>query len=646
MRKRAVSGPSGRFVLSDLSEGEGTLRVEAPGFLEWEKTVSLGAGETLELQIVLDPAGTVRGKVTDRRGAPIVGARVRLESDRSRRGGRRGGPPFRRSAASALTDENGMWVLPLARAGPAFRVRVSHPDYITELSEPFSVEDPSADGPFLEIVLSQGAVLSGVVLGPDGSPLAGIRVQVRRDASRSRGGGSLRSPGPPGRPGRPLPPWAGRLSAASRSAVSDSEGHWKITALRKGAYDLWVDQAGFAPYRDSVELGKGEEKEVEIRLEKESWIRGTVVDGGSVPIPGASVTVSGDGVSRHVYSDQDGLFTARGLKRGSIYDIFVRAEGFLPYREMGVPAPQENFLCRLVAPASVGGVVLSSATREPVRPIRVTLKSVDAKTPGVPGPREFNTEDGSFLVEGVPPGTYTLIVEAKRFPPSRVEDLVLEEGAAVDDLEIIMDEGLTVAGVVLTPKGKPAAGAVVTAQPVGTTNPKDAKKRKKTDAGPAFRGGSRRRGGGRSGSRNTYLRAGVTQADKAGRFTVRGLGPGRYVLTARHDDWAPVRSKPFTVSEEDPPPKVNLRLNKGLSLEVEVLLPDGSRGKGVTVTIQGPDKQLMRRTDSNGKVRFTGLSNGKYTLRAYLDRSTASQKQQVVLSKKDAAVTISAWRRR
>jgi hypothetical protein len=142
------------------------------------------------------------------------------------------------------------------------------------------------------------------------------------------------------------------------------------------------------------------------------------------------------------------------------------------------------------------------------------------------------------------------------------------------------------------------------------------------------------------------LKAGVGTANEAGRFVLRGLEPGDYVLEARHDDWASVRSKVVTLAEDKPARAVQLILQRGLVITGQVLLPEGGKGSGITVTLRGQDKQLMQRTDAGGRFRFQGLTRGAYTLRAYLGRSTASTPLTVRLAGADETVTIDAWQNR
>lgn len=72
-------------------------------------------------------------------------------------------------------------------------------------------------------------------------------------------------------------------------------------------------------------------------VEVTGQIRGSVVDTDGLPIPGATVTVSGPNyqAGASVTSDEDGGFRFTSLPPGE-YAVEVRKEGFLPYRATGL----------------------------------------------------------------------------------------------------------------------------------------------------------------------------------------------------------------------------------------------------------------------------------------------------------------------
>jgi protocatechuate 3,4-dioxygenase beta subunit len=626
---------AGRFTLANISGGSGSLLVEARGYAFFEQPIEIAAGEAREVDLVLAPSGWVRGRVVGARsGEPLAGAKLFLEQDQEAGGADGRGPArYRRFSGAASSDRGGMWELPLPVPGTGFRVRASHPEYLPQLSDRFAVARVGADGPSLTLGLSRGVTLCGLVSGPAGDPLSGIRVSVRR-----RRGGD-RSEGEESRA------VADRLRGAVWGTLSSEGGSWAIEPLFPGPYTLWVDHVGYAPYRHEFDLPaeEGKEKRWTITLTEEAYIGGAVVTRKGDPVGGASVSVSGTGVSRLGYSDQNGTFLIGGLAPGASCTISLRKAGFLFKRLRDVLAPQDHLVCSLVRPAELSGRVVGAAEGEGVHPIRLTFRASENVEGRAPEPRVFNARNGFFAVAGIPPGTYDLVVESTRFPPVRLENLTLEEGAARRDLEIGMDAGLLVTGTVMTARKRPAAGAVVQAIPAGQPSgegkgaggPESPVARTRPPRARLFQRGE---------EELRFLRAGVGRADGRGRFVLMGLAPGRYVVEAFHNDWATARSEVVAVEAGAPAPSVGLTLERGFALTVTVRLQDGQPGKEVDVTLRGPDKLVSRRTDGAGRVRFRGLSKGTYSLRAVLDRRATSERVSVKVTDTDATATIAAWR--
>ncbi len=630
--KTAKTNAEGRFTLRDLASGIGELRVEAEGFVYHQQEVAVAPGQSREVIIELTRAGLARGRVIDSSGRPIPGVRLRLERLLDRERGQSAARPGRRGhgqrfpTCAALSDEEGAWVLSLPAAGSGFSVRASHPDYLGQRSGLFSVENPTRDRRVGDIVLSPGGALVGTITGPTGEPLSGIRIGVRRSAGRE-GPSRLRA----------------RFSGGPVGTVSTEQGTWRVNALREAPYTVWVDRSGFAPYRADIDLGAGEEKVWHITLQEEACLRGLLVTSQGLPLGGAYVTAQGSGVSRHGYSDQDGAFLLGGLQAEQHYRIDVRAAGFLPFRERRIQAPHENLEFILVEPAAISGRVLSGESRKPIRPVRIRLRPVGDVSQHVPGQRFFDAADGFFEITGIPPGTYTLVAESVALPPAYLEGLTLAEGAVVSDLEILMDEGLTIRGVVLGPRKKPADGAQVRAIPQGGEKP--APRWDDQRGGPSFREQSvRKRARAAREDQYDFLRAGVAHVDGSGTFVLRGLRAGRYVVEARHENFTTERSAVVVLAADGEGRNLKVTLRRGLVLTASVVLPNGTKGSGVTVTLRGPDKQLMRRTNRGAEVRFQGLSPGTYTLRAHASRSTVSERVTVKLVEQDEAVKISSWR--
>ena len=153
-------------------ETRGLLRVKAtaPGMVP--ETRVLRAGQTT---IHLQPARAWSGLLLDQNRQPIAGVTLKLE---------RVQPPEATAGSEllesyldpflsvddkiALTDEQGRWTLLGLPARGVAQFSVDEPRFVTQK---FSV--PINEGDAAPIILQQGARLTGVLLRPDGTPVAG-----------------------------------------------------------------------------------------------------------------------------------------------------------------------------------------------------------------------------------------------------------------------------------------------------------------------------------------------------------------------------------------------------------------------------------------------------------------------------------------
>jgi hypothetical protein len=170
------------------------------------------------------------------------------------------------------------------------------------------------------------------------------------------------------------------------------------------------------------------------------------------------------------------------------------------------------------------GRTVNARTGEPVP--RVTLTLAGAGQGGASlSTRSGN--DGAFLIENVPPGSYRLIAErvgflrqgyGSRTPGGAGAPLNLSEAQHLRDLEFRLTPQGVILGVVLDEEGDPLPRASVSAYPVG-------------GAVQAFGAGGGMRPGMPAGQ--APASTGITAlANDIGEFRLAGLSPGRYYVVA------------------------------------------------------------------------------------------------------------------
>jgi hypothetical protein len=74
---RAAAGDDGRFVFVNVSPGRYRLLATRPGYVRSPQTVTVVAGQQVELRLPMTPGGAIFGRVYDDKGQPVGGAEVR-----------------------------------------------------------------------------------------------------------------------------------------------------------------------------------------------------------------------------------------------------------------------------------------------------------------------------------------------------------------------------------------------------------------------------------------------------------------------------------------------------------------------------------------------------------------------------------------
>lgn len=195
-------------------------------------------------------------------------------------------------------------------------------------------------------------------------------------------------------------------------------------------------------------------------------------------------------------------------------------------------------------------------------------------------PISTSDRNGAFHLL-VPPGQILLYARTDRWPESHTSLRWVEPGAHLTGVEIVMDTGATIAGLVVDSLDSPVAGAIVRGQ----------------------------------ADDEQLERTATTGED--GRFTLSAMRPGRVVVSASAPGLAP--STPAVVQVQPGDHRDNVRLVLSVVSEIRgrVLDDTGRLLAAITVRAQSamvPDAQVEARTDGNGQFVLTGLAAAPYVL--------------------------------
>ena len=204
----ATTDTDGRYLVRDLPAGTFTLHVSKSGFVplyfgqrrpfEARGTIRLAEGQRLSADVRLPRAGAITGRIVDRTGEPVMGARVQALRRRMVQGQR----GLQASGVADTTDDTGAYRLyGLApgeyyvtatprrvedrvgrligeavpgRGAPIFYPGTANRDEAQRVTVDVSGE-ARADMQFLDVPTSR---VSGIVLASDGTPAAGAMITL------------------------------------------------------------------------------------------------------------------------------------------------------------------------------------------------------------------------------------------------------------------------------------------------------------------------------------------------------------------------------------------------------------------------------------------------------------------------------------
>lgn len=623
---------NGKARIENLPEGPFIIRVETEGYAVAETEPMDGEGEG-ELAIALDRAGSVSGRVRSVAGSPVEGLRVSLvragdapaavpeptavrDAESGAGSGRTGRPSW--------TAADGSYLVAIPEPG-SYRVLVEGRPFVAASSAVIEASDPGTAFEGIDIDLRLAGAVRGRVVDPAGLPVGGAQI-LALPASGSEG---ERAATPAGEP-------LAEVSGRSAIARSDALGAFEVAGLREGRFVLLAAAPGFIRARSGAfDLAAGGASSIEIVLEPEMAISGIVTAADGDPIAAAEIraTVRGEG-REEPWGEEATISTAPGTFRlGRLasrrYDLRVTARGFASTVIEDVSAGTARLEVRLERPVKLSGKVAGAFTGEPAAQFKLRLEFEAAgrlspqERQVIGGWRQIHDPGGAFSIDGLPPGRYTIEVEAPGHLEAEPMALELPPGTGLAGVTIPLMESGLLGGIVLDGQALSVAGAEVRAL-VAVADPATGKIAYRPYSPPREEAGRDRPA--------PPIR--VTSKDD-GRFWLRDLPDGTYRLVISHDDYLTRETGDQTIQDgagNEASLALVIYLGSGATLFGRVRRMSEIEGGALTLTLRsarGPwagegRPAIFKRAsvDSMGDFRFRGLPAGEYVLGAVFRRSS------------------------
>ena len=461
--------------------------------------VEVSAGQTANVTLSLERAGSLTIAVRDHEQRWVAGAQVKLfpsqfKLDEMTQGGDEGRERRGKTGADGVQCFAGL-------APKEYDVVVIAEGFLIARHKRVRVElDAQAR---LEVVLESGLTVSGKVIDPQDQPVTSARVRASKKL--------------------------GFMQKIEQSTVGeplwskvDKNGEFHLRGVSEGTLHIEARATGFT----AVEVDCEASREVTITLAPEGSIEGIVISRmTSQPVTrfklSAEMRSSGFSLDflrmaeevflkRELpYLTPNGKFKLLGLDAGE-YQLTLRADGHAelksPWIMVAAGQTVRGVILSMVRESTISGTVVDDQTQQPVKDAEIRIAQ-GSQNPVESALSQFfeatgaTTDlDGAFTLRGLCAGTFDLVVKHADFAETTQNDVVLAAEQDLAGLKIRLRRGGEVYGTVSDESHEPRVGARVLA----------------------------------SNSTGSLLKTSTT--DENGDYSIQGLCAGQYVLTRMPED--------------------------------------------------------------------------------------------------------------
>ena len=360
--------------------------------------------------------------------------------------------------ARTVTDQNGDFALGVARPDPkkVYEVRVKSQQFVDKHVPNIHIvsnEWYNAN----RIQLERGVLLYGrvTIKGSGGLPVPGASIHVK--------------------PLNYIPSATPTPGREDGNVVNvDQTGSYRMPNAPAGVVTVSAVAPGYAKVeKQNITIDVGTDNQLLFELPPGVSIAGVVTDEADNPIANAKIQVTAISSKTPVHvvtrSTKDGGFEAIGLVQGQ-YMLTAAAPGHVPPKPIKpIEAGSEDVHIVLNKQGSALLRVFDKNNRLMTR-YQVTVKRYfkaqdQIATAMIPAKQARTGRDGVFTQEGLNPDTYVFEIVAKAHAKAFSEPFQVVAGGEPPVVDVRLNEGGTLEGVVVDSRGQPLSGVSVTTLP-------------------------------------------------------------------------------------------------------------------------------------------------------------------------------------
>ncbi|CAH1223706.1 hypothetical protein PAECIP111893_05031 [Paenibacillus plantiphilus] len=399
----ASTNAAGVYTVNSLRPGSYSIVFAVEGYASRTVGGFVTAGATENISIALARlAGAVSGIVTDTRGIPLPDTVVRVFSNNI-------------IVGRVNTNEDGSYSIP--NLSPGTYILSARAEGFGGESLGVIIESAQTTAVNVRLTRNPGTI-TGIVADHTGTAIAGALVAVQNNVD-----------------GGPI---------ILTRVISTTEGLFTVNNLQPGNYIATVSADGFQNQFAAVSVNSGDVAHHDFQLQPSpGTIQGTVAGQGGTQIFGAAIEIrvtNANGVTIFsLFTDPSGRFEADNLAPGT-YTILASAANFQTAAATTMVNAGRSSSLSLVLisdPGSIQGRATDSITGGGV--VGAAVNILDQHTFLVGS--TATDSNGNFRVNGLPPGNYTVVVQANNYQSNTFGAIVSANAITPVDCELQPDPG-------------------------------------------------------------------------------------------------------------------------------------------------------------------------------------------------------------